>query len=115
MNQGDKTTKVVNVHKPNLIKMGYKDMGEWVKDPNNVYIGRNNPYIEGATGSKYQNTFKVDKYGRDRCLELYEQSIRSNPTLMNQIEELRGKTLGCWCHPLGCHGDILIKILNEKN
>lgn len=107
-------TKVINVHKKELIKMGYKDLEDWLKNPNNIYIGRNNPYIKGAIGSKYQNKYSVKKYGRDKCLELYEQSLRSNNILMNDIKELKGKTLGCWCHPEKCHGDIIIKILEIK-
>jgi hypothetical protein len=26
-----------------------------------------------------------------------------------------GKNLGCWCKPEKCHGDILIKIIEELN
>ena len=28
-------------------------------------------------------------------------------------KKLKNKVLGCWCKPDKCHGDILIKILNE--
>ena len=28
--------------------------------------------------------------------------------------ELRGKTLGCWCAPKPCHGDVLLEIANER-
>jgi hypothetical protein len=27
------------------------------------------------------------------------------------IEPLRGKTLGCWCKPLPCHGDVIVELL----
>jgi hypothetical protein len=33
---------------------------------------------------------------------------------MNDLHELNGKELGCWCKPDKCHGDILIKLYNEK-
>ena len=26
-------------------------------------------------------------------------------------KELKGKTLGCWCSPLACHGDIIVAYL----
>lgn len=29
--------------------------------------------------------------------------------LQAHIGELKGKTLGCFCYPLACHGDILAK------
>jgi hypothetical protein len=34
--------------------------------------------------------------------------------LINEIEELRGKVLGCWCNENDqCHTQILIDLLNE--
>jgi hypothetical protein len=27
--------------------------------------------------------------------------------LLNDLHELEGKTLGCFCKPLACHGDVL--------
>lgn len=70
-------------------------------------------YVKGATASKWQNKFTVKKYGLEKCLELYEEYIR-NSILYDQLEELDNKILGCWCSPSKYHGDILIKLLNEK-
>lgn len=50
----------------------------------------------------------------DECLNLYEKYIRGSD-LYNSLDELKGKELGCWCKPNRCHGDILIKLLNEKS
>ena len=69
-------------------------------------------YVPGAKKSKWSNPFSVKKYGRKECLVLYEDYIR-NSSLINDIKELENCTLGCWCSPESCHGDILIKILNE--
>ena len=33
---------------------------------------------------------------------------------MNSLHELKGKQLGCWCKPGVCHGDVLVKLYNEK-
>jgi len=33
--------------------------------------------------------------------------------LINDIEELRGKDLVCWCAPLPCHADILLELAND--
>ncbi|MBA3285144.1 MAG: DUF4326 domain-containing protein, partial [Nitrosopumilus sp.] len=27
--------------------------------------------------------------------------------------ELRGKTLGCWCRPDACHGDLLAELADN--
>jgi uncharacterized protein DUF4326 len=69
------------------------------------YIGRpsrwGNPYIVGKDGT------------REQVVERYEKWIRGQKGLMNTIGFLRGKSLGCFCTPLPCHGDVLIKILKE--
>lgn len=73
-----------------------------------VYIGR---------GSIWGNPFTVEQFGRDECIEKYEQYIRdklrNNPELWQELQKLEGKVLGCFCKPKRCHGDILVKILEE--
>ena len=87
--------------------------GQVVQDCD-VYIGRGcNMGGWRLQQSKWHNPFTLKQYG-DQAIILYEQYIRGS-TLMNDIEELRNKRLGCWCSPLACHGDILVKILNERN
>lgn len=46
-------------------------------------------------------------------LAKYEQYVRKNPFLMQWIPLLAGKTLGCWCKPKPCHGDVLVKLVEE--
>lgn len=44
----------------------------------------------------------------------YEEYVRRKPELINNIMELDGKILGCWCVPYEeCHGSVLIKLLHE--
>lgn len=81
-----------------------------------VYIGRS-CYMSGwkLRQSIWYNPFTLKKHGtRDEILMLYETYVRKNEMLMSKIHELEGKSLGCWCSPESCHGDILIKILNES-
>ena len=106
--------KVVNIKKKFLVKQGYKDFKDWNKKEDHVYIGRNmNFYVPGTIKSKWHNPYSAKKFGLDKCLELYENYLRQSD-LMNDLHELKGKTLGCWCKPEKCHGDILIKLYNEK-
>lgn len=30
------------------------------------------------------------------------------------LEPLRGCRLACWCHPLPCHGDVIVELLEES-
>lgn len=78
-----------------------------------VYIGRQ-CHMGGwhLNSSKWANPFSVKEYGRDEALNKYRQYVMESG-LINEIEELRGKILGCWCAPLPCHGDILLQLLNK--
>eukprot|EP00092_Neocalanus_flemingeri_P072331 GFUD01089045.1.p2 GENE.GFUD01089045.1~~GFUD01089045.1.p2 ORF type:complete len:120 (+),score=26.36 GFUD01089045.1:69-428(+) len=104
----------ISVKKDSLSSRGYKSFLDWSSQPGTLYIGRSMiHYIQGAEGSKWQNTFTVKKYGLSKCLELYEKKVRNNPELMEAVRELEGKELGCWCKSGPCHGDVLIKIFME--
>ena len=73
-----------------------------------VYIGR---------PSKFGNPFVMGKDGdRDEVVKKYEQFLMARPHLIKAAKhELRGKNLVCWCAPLACHGDVLLKIANESD
>ena len=71
-----------------------------------VYIGR---------GSKWGNPFKIGADGtREEVIEKYRQYIMNRPDLLNDLKELRGKRLGCYCKPKPCHGDVLIELLEKR-
>jgi hypothetical protein len=107
---------VVNVKKNYLNKRGIKNFQEWKNRSTSLYIGRQmDHYVKGATGSKWANPFLLKLYGRDKCLQLYENYVKNTPELFNNLSELKDKELGCWCKPAACHGDILIKLLNSQN
>lgn len=65
--------------------------------------------------AKWGNPFKIGVDGtRAEVIKKFEDWIREQPHLLADIEELRGKRLGCWCAPKPCHGDVLVKILTER-
>lgn len=81
----------------------------------NVYIGRpskwGNPYShkkEGCTAF-----YLVES--RDEAVELYRKWITEGEgkRLLLDLHELKGKTLGCWCHPQRCHGEVLIELVEK--
>ena len=59
--------------------------------------------------SIFGNPFKNGT--REEVIEKYYQYVLERNELIEEIKKLRGKRLGCWCYPLYCHGDILIKII----
>lgn len=107
-------TKIICCRRDSLRKLGYKDFENWIIDDNHIYIGRRNVYVKGTYQSKWHNPFSVKKYGREGCMAKYKEYIMKDKKLLGQIEELRGKILGCWCKPEKCHGDVLLELLNEK-
>ena len=94
---------------------------------NKIYIGRYNR-VNQLENSALANPFTIGKHGdRNQVLQLYREwvweqikSWQSTGTLNPAIENLlmicnRIKTseviLTCWCHPLPCHGDIIIRCI----
>jgi hypothetical protein len=75
------------------------------KDSYDVYIGR---------PSKWGNPFSADEYGRHEAIKKYKEYILSTPELLYSLHELDGKTLGCYCKPLACHGDVLIELRQQQ-
>lgn len=70
--------------------------------PFDIYIGR---------GSKWGNPFVLGDDGtRDVVIAKYRDWIRTQPALLRDLPELRGKTLGCYCAPKECHGDVLVDL-----
>lgn len=115
---------VINIKVAN-IRPKYKDLAEWMGDPNNVYIGRKGiVFINGERYPKqdsiWHNPFKIDSiHDRNYVIQQYEIYIRNkineNSQLKQELLKLKGKNLGCWCSPEKCHGDILLKLIEEFN
>lgn len=75
------------------------------KEPYDVYIGRPGPW---------GNPFTIPDHGdRATVIAKYRAFLMCNPMLLGRLEELRGKTLGCYCKPDACHGDVLVELLEE--
>lgn len=76
------------------------------KSEYDVYIGRlskwGNPFKEGVDGT------------REEVISKYRDWIQTQPYLVQSLDELEGKRLGCWCHPKACHGDVLVELANKN-
>lgn len=79
-----------------------------------IYIGRptkwGNPYTHKG-GTVAQHIVG----SREEAIAKYKEWLLAQPELVAAAkDELKGKVLGCWCHPLACHGDVLAEIANEE-
>lgn len=99
------TTRIVNI----------------LNDDYDIYIGRG---IDPKTKqpSKWGNPFShkttplAQKVAsRKDSLIQYRNWITTGEgkALLNDLHELKGKTLGCFCKPKSCHGDILIELIKQ--
>jgi hypothetical protein len=89
-----------------------------------IYVGR---------PSKWGNPFIVDELGIEESVRMYAECILNNAMvyvyideieasvqfdrfkwMAENLEQLRGKNLACWCPPSSpCHADILLKLANK--
>jgi len=80
---------------------------------------RSDPIPKGAVfvgrPSKWGNPFKIGRDGtRAEVIRKYKEWLLGNEELMEQLEELRGKDLYCFCSPLPCHADVLLELANKE-
>jgi hypothetical protein len=93
--KGKRMTRVINIHANRA--RGY------------VYIGR---------GSAFGNPYRMGKDGdRKTVIEKFRKHFQKrlhNERFKKAVEDLRGKTLGCFCKPEACHGDVIVEYLEGK-
>lgn len=72
-----------------------------------------NPAFIGR-GSPWGNPFVIGRDGdRETVIAKHERWIATQPLLLARVRnELRGRPLMCFCAPLACHGDTLLRIAN---
>lgn len=73
--------------------------------PGGVYVGR---------PSKWGNPFPIGNgWLRKDVIVQYDLWLRQHPEMIEKAkQELKGKDLICWCAPLPCHADILLRVAN---
>ena len=78
-----------------------------------VYIGRagrgqdgyfGNPFRLAAGETRGTSLEKFRVYFYDR--------LKTDAEYLRRVHELKGKTLGCFCKPYPCHGDIIAEYLD---
>ena len=74
---------------------------------NGTYIGRNPRWGDTFWGNPFKLRREED---REFILGQYELWLKTADHILARIDELRGRTLWCHCHPLQCHGEILAEV-----
>lgn len=104
-NLTEQKTRVVNIRKSKY----------------NIYIGRAGHGQTGYFGNPHPVGYcEICKKIHDREEALSEfkkyfyQKIASDPTFKERVLSMKGKTLGCFCKPNNCHGDIYVEWLEKQ-
>jgi len=84
-------------------------------EPYDVYIGRGSKWGCPYTIIKDRPTLAKEIVDtKEEALAKYKEYVLASPELMASLDELEGKTLGCFCKPESCHGDVLLELLTQK-
>lgn len=82
-----------------------KNGGYDKNDPDHVYCG---------AGSIWANRFRNRKdLTRNQKIEAFGEDLLTRPDLLRRLPELKGKTLWCYCAPLGCHCEVLAHLADS--
>ena len=69
--------------------------------------------------SIFGNPFKIggEYVSREEVIDAYKEWFYTykdiDLSFERAVKDLKGKILGCWCTPLPCHGDVIIKYLED--
>lgn len=94
--------------------LNYYQVGKMIPE-GAVYIGRGNSKL-GLPHSKFANPFKMDfEDQRTTVVANYRtwlwEEIKRGKITLEDLFELDGRDLVCYCAPKSCHGDILLKAI----
>ena len=71
-----------------------------------IYIGRS---------SQWGNPFRIGQDGdRATVIAKYERWLADQHHLLRALDELRGHDLVCFCAPLACHDDLLLRLASAS-
>jgi hypothetical protein len=93
-----------------------------ITQPYDVYIGRRGKGQDGYFGNPHPVGYCpacLTTHDREGAIQAYvkyfEARITDDKTFRQRIEALRGKRLGCFCHPRECHGDVIVRWLEDTH
>lgn len=103
-------TCVVNIKKvPDSEFDEYVGRGRGNKHIGNTEVGEHgwlgNPFAVGVDGTREE---VVTQFAVVFCRKLL-----NDEEFKEAVDKLEGQTLGCWCKPEACHGDVLVEYLEN--
>jgi hypothetical protein len=79
-----------------------------------VYIGRAGRGEDGYFGNPFRLRYNEPRGATiERYREYFYNRLKTDPEFKRRIHLLKGKTLGCFCKPNACHGDVIKEYLDS--
>jgi len=81
-----------------------------------VYVGRPSKWGNPMTVKEVKRLFPniTLEEAHRRAVEWYRDYIKLRLSSVDDLYELSGKDLVCWCAPLPCHADVLLELANRE-
>lgn len=119
--QEDKVSKTIwtesELKRKELVEKGHTVTAHQNNDVQLIaWAEANGKFVRIDRFSDWGNPFLFPGDGdRNTVIAHYKQYLLWRPTLIKRLDELKGKVLGCWCHPEECHGDAIIEVMLDDN
>lgn len=96
------------------------------KKPYDVYIGRGRDQMHWGNPFTHMSVSlaSVQVASREEAIQCFKDWIEGKAHqdvqperrkwMLEHLSELKGKTLGCFCSPKGCHGDVLAELAEKS-
>jgi len=86
------------------------------KEPYDVYIGRAGKGKDGYFGNPIKLLPNEERGATIEKFKVYFYNmLEEDQEYKNRILGLKGKSLGCFCHPKACHGDVIAEYVNNTS
>lgn len=83
-------------------------------EPCEVYIGRKGKGKNGYFGNPfYMRTEEERTHVIEKFRFYFYNRLKTDAEFRQRIHALKGKTLGCFCKPNPCHGDVIKEYLDS--
>jgi hypothetical protein len=84
-------------------------------EPFTRYIGRASRGRDGTFGNPFAMHGEAD---RPKVISdfrgYFYKRLQDDPEFKAKVETLRGETLGCFCKPKACHGDVYVEYFENN-
>jgi hypothetical protein len=118
MTQSDNTQQTTLGGDPKTTLVNQRNTDEFDIDIGRAHNGESNLLnTEVGDAGWLGNPYRIsDGYDREEAVAKYREAFRDrleDDEFREAVEDLRGKTLACWCSPRACHGDVIVEYIRE--